>query len=279
MCAAAVARLISDPRASIGQTTDGLRRYYANRHRMDAQDYYDHYWSEPGYCPRRERAPDPLRELFHRYVTPSDDCLDLGCGDGGTAGVYLSENARSYIGVDVSQTALKLARERGFEAIEIDDASALPFAESSFDVVVCSEVFEHLLVPQLAAAEALRVLRPNGRLIVTVPNAAYWRDRLDALFGVWQPGGDDRARVEPWRSPHIRFFTPVTLKRMLHYAGFPDVEIMGLPVPLLSRIPVLRGFSRGSGKVAREAASALPSLFAGGLGAVAIRTTLSGPAE
>jgi SAM-dependent methyltransferase len=239
---------------------------------MNARAYYEHYWSETGYSPRRDRAPDSLRLLFERHVGANDDCLDLGCGDGGTAGVYLAEHSKSYVGVDVSETAIKLAKERGFEAVRINDASVLPFENASFDVVVCSEVLEHLLAPQLAVAEAFRVLRCGGRLIVTVPNAAYWRDRVDALFGIWQPAGDDRGRTEPWRSPHIRFFSPATLRRMLLHVGFDHVEVTGLASPLLGRVPVLRRFNQRPGVVARTAASISPSLLAGGIGAVAVRS-------
>jgi methionine biosynthesis protein MetW len=161
---------------------------------MSVREYYERYWSEAGYNPRRDDTPDYLRLLFERYVQPDDACLDLGCGDGGSSGFYLTDHSRSYVGVDVAQNAIELAKARGFDVVRIDDASSLPFADESFDVVVCSEVLQNVFEPQLAAGEARRVLRPRGRFIVTVPNAAYWRDRVDALFGVWQPGGDDRAR-------------------------------------------------------------------------------------
>jgi SAM-dependent methyltransferase len=238
---------------------------------VNSKNYYEHYWNAGGYNPRREDTPESLRLLFQRYVGANDDCLDLGCGDGGTSGVYLAEHSQSYLGVDVSEAAIKVAQARGLNAMRIDDASVLPFEAESFDVVVCSEVLEHLFEPQFATAEAFRVLRPEGRLIVTVPNAAYWRDRVDALFGVWQPGGDDRGRAEPWRSPHIRFFRPVTLKRMLLGAGFDHVEVSGLPSPLLGRVPQLRRIARQPSVLARIAAQLWPSLLAGGVGAVAVR--------
>jgi len=238
---------------------------------MSTREYYEHYWSEAGYNPRRDDTPDYLRLLFQRCVHRDDDCLDLGCGDGGSSGFYLTAHSGSYVGVDVAQQALEVARERGFNVLRIDDAASLPFDDESFDVVVCSEVLEHLFEPQLAVAEAMRVLRPNGRLILTVPNVAYWRDRVDALLGVWQPGGDDRARAEPWRSPHIRFFRPATLRRMLLKAGFDHVDLIGLPFPLFGRVPLLRRFSRRPGVFGRAAARLSPSLFAYGIGAVAAR--------
>ena len=56
----------------------------------------------------------------------------------------------------------------------------MPFGDGELDVVVCNEVLEHLLEPQRAAAEALRVLRPGGVFLVSVPNVAYWHgaDRI-----------------------------------------------------------------------------------------------------
>lgn len=234
------------------------------------QSYYEEYWTETGFNPRRDDTPRGLRRLFEQHVRPTDDCLDIGCGDGGTSGIYLSRHARSYVGADVSRNAVGLTRSRGLDAIVIDDAADLPFESGTFDVVVCSEVLEHLFEPQRAAAEALRVLRPGGRFIATVPNAAYWRDRLDALFGVWQPGGDLLGRSEPWRSPHIRFFRPATLNRMLASVGFRRIDVLGLPSPVFGRVPLLRnGEWRGMGAIANVGARLAPSLLAGSVAAVA----------
>ncbi|MBA2448094.1 MAG: class I SAM-dependent methyltransferase, partial [Chloroflexi bacterium] len=49
----------------------------------------------------------------------------------------------------------------------VGDAHRLPFADATFDAIVCTEVFEHLLEPTAAAAEMIRVLRPGGRLVLT----------------------------------------------------------------------------------------------------------------
>jgi SAM-dependent methyltransferase len=238
---------------------------------MSAQDYYDRYWTDEGYNPRRSGAPAFLEHLFEEQVRADDDCLDLGCGDGGTSGPYLVEHARSYVGVDVSPSAVELAQARGLDVRLIDDATSLAFPDGTFDVVVCSEVLEHLFEPQRAAAEAFRVLRPGGRLIATVPNAAYWRDRVDAVLGLWQPGGDNRARAEPWRSPHIRFFHLRTLRRMLLEAGFDHVHVEGIAAPLLGRVPLVRRISRAPGTPAHLATRLAPSLFGGTLVAVATR--------
>jgi methionine biosynthesis protein MetW len=175
--------------------------------------YYDTYWAE-------QRAltglyPE-LRELLAENVRADHRCLDLGCGNGRTAGDYLAERTAGYVGVDVSSEAVGEAQARGLDARTIDDPTRLPFADGSFDLVTCLEVLEHLVDPAGTVREAKRVLAPRGRLVVTVPNIAYWRRRLDfALIGRWNPMGDGLSVEQPWRDPHLRFFTLGTLRRML----------------------------------------------------------------
>jgi cyclopropane fatty-acyl-phospholipid synthase-like methyltransferase len=80
-------------------------------------DYYERYWTDEGYNPRRLQTPPELERLYRQHIRPGDDCLDLGCGDGGASGLYLAEHARSYIGADVSETAVARAKMRGLDAI------------------------------------------------------------------------------------------------------------------------------------------------------------------
>src|SRR5581483_8007533 len=97
----------------------------------------------------------------------------------------------------------------------------LPFADDSFDFAVSIEVLEHLFEPQKAIAEIHRVLRPGGKLIVTVPNVSHWRNRVDlGVFGRWNPRGDHLSASQPWRDAHIRFFTVRTLGKLVEGCAF-----------------------------------------------------------
>jgi methionine biosynthesis protein MetW len=185
-------------------------------------DYYDTYWNTEGVATR----PSPgLMRLFERHVSPDNRCLDVGCGDGGTSGVWLNERVAGYVGVDISESAIRMASERGLDVRLIADAAELPFPDGSFDLVVCTEVLEHLFEPQRALGEIRRVLRPGGQMIVTVPNLAHWRNRLDlAVLGRWNPRGDHLSPVEPWRDPHVRFFTLGALVKLTEQSGFEVVE-------------------------------------------------------
>jgi ubiquinone/menaquinone biosynthesis C-methylase UbiE len=100
--------------------------------------------------------------------------LDAGCGEGfvtqwlqtGLAGAAVS-------GVDLHEAALDRARARVPEAaFERGDVTALPFADGAFDLVVCTEVLEHLDDPRAALAELRRVA--GGRVLVTVPHEPWF---------------------------------------------------------------------------------------------------------
>lgn len=236
-------------------------------------EYYERYWSREGYQPFGSLNP-ALHHLFQTYISPSARCLDLGCGDGGTAGPWLSTHATAYVGVDIAQTAINRARARGLDARRIDDAGSLPFDDGEFDVVVSVEVLEHLLEPQRVAAEASRVLRPGGVFLVTVPNVAYWRRRLElGLLARWNPFGDDLSTREPWRDPHIRFFTPKTLRRMLEQLdGFDAIETWGVGGSLLAELPGVRRLVDGVASAPyRVLERTAPTLFGGRIYAAAHR--------
>ena len=198
--------------------------------------YYDAYWSKDGFRPTGRRFPELA--AFVDDHPERTTWLDVGCGDGLTAGPLLRERGRTYVGVDVSLTAIEQARANGLDARHVDDAQHLPFPDSTFDAALVIEVFEHLFEPQKAAAEVLRVLKPGGLLFATVPNSAYWRRRTELLLiGRFDPNGDDRSIDEPWRDPHIRFFTPRTLARMLRSCGFDNVSASGYAGAWLADFP------------------------------------------
>ena len=205
-----------------GAGTERLEDVAATAGGSSTADYYDRYWSAdptPHYEPGHE-----LAALLASNADPEDRVLDVGCGAGNSYARPIAERVASYKGVDASATAVELARCAGLDATVIDDAASLPFPDDDFDLAICIEVFEHLFEPHRAAAEIRRVLRPGGRLVASTPNSLYWRLRLDLLLGRWNPLGDELGGEQPWRDPHIRFFGPETLTRMLRSAGFGQVE-------------------------------------------------------
>jgi SAM-dependent methyltransferase len=119
---------------------------------------------------------------FDRFpVAPGDRVLDLGCGGGRHAFALLRKGASvvalDYSASEVEEVATMFAAMREAGEVPADacavamrgDAYRLPFADASFDVIVAAEVLEHLHDDARAFAELERVLKPGGRIAVTVP--------------------------------------------------------------------------------------------------------------
>jgi len=91
--------------------------------------------------------------------------LDLGCGEG----ALLDAAGLQGIGADLNPARLALAVQKGLQVIHADGAR-LPFADASFDTVVCMEVLEHVPNMETLMSEAERVLAPGGYWVISVPN-------------------------------------------------------------------------------------------------------------
>lgn len=102
------------------------------------------------------------------------DVLDIGCGVGGVDLVLVRDHgARSVLGVDVQQSLLDVATKRALEAglseqvrYQCVSTGQLPFADESFDVVFSKDAILHVAEKPGLYAEAFRVLRPGGQLLV-----------------------------------------------------------------------------------------------------------------
>jgi ubiquinone/menaquinone biosynthesis C-methylase UbiE len=111
------------------------------------------------------------RYRFAAQFAAERRALDAGCGEGYGATLLKNAGASSVVGLDVDKEAVEHARERyGLEFLK-GDICALPFADSSFDLVVCFETIEHVSDGSRALAEFRRVLTGDGLLIISTPNA------------------------------------------------------------------------------------------------------------
>ncbi len=150
-----------------------------------------------------------------------EDVLDIGSGPGLLAAEIAAEvgTGGSVHGIEPSDSMLALANRRELAAsssrvaFSAGDACALPFARESFDVVVATQVYEYVEDMPAALAEAYRVLRPGGRLLVldTDWDSIVWhcsdRKRMQRILAAW-----DEHLVDP--------YLPRRLARLLENAGF-----------------------------------------------------------
>ena len=116
-------------------------------------------------------------------LRPGDRALELGCGYGRFA-VRLGGVAKRVVGIDSSLESLMLARRLTLPGLRCEfaqmDASALALANGEFDVVVCVQngLSAFAVDPTRVLAEALRVTRPGGRIVLSSYAASFWPERL-----------------------------------------------------------------------------------------------------
>lgn len=153
------------------------------------------------------------------HLRPGQRVLDLGCGEGRHAITAWLEAPVQVVGLDPGAADLATAAGRAteFEA-PADGARALgwvrgsghtlPFAEATFDCVICAEVLEHIPDYQAVLEEIRRVLKPGGVLAVSVP-------RFVPEWVCWQLS-DDYHQVD---GGHVRIFRTGELTRSIEQRG------------------------------------------------------------
>jgi len=154
----------------------------------------DRYWWFVG---RRRLA---LKLLQAHVAKEKPDVLDLGCG----TGVVLRELASwaNPVGLDMSELALDFCRKRSLTHLIQGDGAQLPVRDQSVDAIIGLDIFEHIEDDAAAFAEAYRVLRPGGILVLSVP----------AFKSLWGP--HDVALM------HFRRYRKEEVRQRLEAAGF-----------------------------------------------------------
>ncbi len=146
-----------------------LERILARR-RAESEAYFNMVAERLGkhYCPGRS-----WESIGHflLYLTPVIDIVDLGAGEG-IISQLLARQARSVTCIDNAPSMVRvgseLAREHGFDNLfyKLGDIEQVPLPDASQDLAVLSQALHHANHPQVALAEACRLLRPGGRLVV-----------------------------------------------------------------------------------------------------------------
>jgi SAM-dependent methyltransferase len=160
---------------------------------------------------REQLAMAYARYGLARQLAAGKDVLEVACGSGMGLG-YLARKARRVVGGDLDPSLIEIARRHYGDRIEVRqlDAAALPFPDGSFDVVLLLEAIYYLPRPEAFAAEARRVLREGGALVICSANREW-------------PGFNP--------SPFSRrYFSLRELGALLQEAGFQPELLQGFPV-------------------------------------------------
>lgn len=191
-------------------------------------DVEDHHWWF------RERRAILAREL--RRLGAPGRALDIGAAGGGNTRVLVRHGWEALV-ADYSETAVDLARQRGLHAIHAD-ARHLPLPDAHFDLVMAFDVLEHIEEDDRAVREIVRVLRPGGTALITVPcDMALWsahdvasghfrRYTRDGLRSLMVREGLILERMWSWNV----LLRPIVARRRKHTSGS---DVMETP-PLLN---------------------------------------------
>jgi SAM-dependent methyltransferase len=189
-------------------------KYSNTETRTRSSKYYDELWATLG---ERLHETELMRRNFIRQAignyAPKREItiLDLGCGRGWLAGDL--SNCGRVTGVDFSAETLELARSRfgGRAQFVVADPDSPTWGlppDAKFDVVVCTEVIEHVQDAESFVCQVRNMLLPGGLLLLTTPNGNVWNDytRDRRFLHALQP-------VENW-------LTPSRVSQLLRSAGF-----------------------------------------------------------
>jgi len=193
--------------------SDAMRGLYEDR----AQQQYAGPAPLPD--PRIDRKFARIVELV-RTQLPCEAFLDAGCGDGRYLAALAGELPARRAGCDISERILETARQRVDADFRQANLEALPFDDGEFDLVLCSQVIEHVLDPDLAIGELARVLRAGGRLVISTDNARNIVTKTinaprAAAVSVLRLRGA-RGRIESPATPYTR----ATFRALLERGGF-----------------------------------------------------------
>ena len=170
------------------------------------------------------------RKLFVDDLPPNPTArlLEIGCGNGDTA-AYARKTGKCgwATGVELcAEPATEAAKQLNQVLVGDLEQMDLPFAPASFDLLIMSEVLEHLRDPWAALRKLHPFLKPGALALAGSPNVAHH----SVLRMLWR-GQWDYAPMGIMDKTHLRWFTPATYRGLFEDCGF-DVEFSGPAAPL-----------------------------------------------
>jgi SAM-dependent methyltransferase len=186
------------------------------------------------------------RELRRAGIAADARILDIGTSTGTNLRLLRELGLTHVTGLDNSEDAIRFCRDKGLGPVERGDVLAMPFADGSFDLVLATDIIEHVDDDGRALGEIRRVLRPGGQAVLTVPAfAALWglqdrvaqhrrRYRLAPLRRAVQAAG-----LRPRRAFYFNYllFLPILLaRRLIDALGIDVCSEAEINTPLINRL-------------------------------------------
>jgi SAM-dependent methyltransferase len=189
-----------------------LGSYWVQRNGIHDADYDMRAFNSR--IPAQRRWQQRRHELTMDLVRPylGRETLNVGCG---SARMNLDLGG---VGVDVVLPKLRYLSRFGVNRLALASVYNLPFHDESFGCVICTEVLEHIPREGEPVGELVRVLRPDGRLVISTPDYGSWRwPAIERLYQTLQPRG--------YADEHVTHYTESTLTAELEAYGLRCVEM------------------------------------------------------
>lgn len=131
-------------------------------------------------------APSKRKEfsLIVSLAAPGSRVVDLGCGDGVLLDMLVQEKDCICAGIELAPSGVAVCREKGLAVSEGRIDEPLPFADNQFDLAVCNVSMQMVMYPEVLLSEMKRIA---PRLIISFPNFAFYRNRLELALGGRMP--------------------------------------------------------------------------------------------
>lgn len=192
---------------------DVIGKYYKS------DEYYSHQQNQKGFIPRiyEKVKTINLKNKVSMAIDglPKGKLLDIGCGVGDFL-VHVKKQGWEIAGIEPSDDAKTIAKNRlGFNPLSPEESTLL--SDASFDVITLWHVLEHIDDLKFQTSEIYRLMKPNGRLIIALPNyqsfdCQYYKDKWAA-----------------WDVPrHLNHFSPETLRSIICSMDFQSIDTQKL---------------------------------------------------
>ncbi len=124
-------------------------------------------------------------KIIASLVPEGAKIIDLGCGNGSLIEVLINKKNVSAVGVDISDSGISECKQKGLNAVQGEIDKKLDFKDDEFDYAICNVTIQMVNYPEILLSEMKRIAKHQ---IISFPNFAFYKNRLELLFKGKMPG-------------------------------------------------------------------------------------------
>jgi len=162
-----------------------------------------------------DRFVNSSNSIIFNLVRNGEHVLDVGCADGYLAERFTKEKHCEVVGIELDPDMAIRAKKHCKKVFSGDvEELDIPYPENYFDAIIFGDILEHTKDPKKTIIKYKKFLATNGRIIISLPNIAFWSVRLKLLFGNFNY--QDCGILD---KTHLKFYTIKTAKELCKECG------------------------------------------------------------